>query len=98
LGWDRVNPSVVIESWTTVRQQTHPAFPVPYVIAVASVDDARPIRMVANLLGCEPEDVTIGMRARVVFERLADGTALPQFSLDLTKSDETAGNQGRIRL
>lgn len=50
----------------------------PYVVAL--VDLAEGVRMMSNVVGCEPYDVTVGMQVRLVWEPLSDGRHLPQFT------------------
>jgi uncharacterized protein len=66
-----------------VHQTKIPAFEAatPYVAATIELDEQPGLNVVANVLGVELEQVRIGDRVRVVFERLADGTMLPQFTL-----------------
>jgi uncharacterized protein len=50
----------------------------PYVVAL--IELAEGVRMMSNVVGCPPEDVTVGMPVRLVWEPLADGRHLPQFT------------------
>jgi uncharacterized OB-fold protein len=50
----------------------------PYVVAL--IDLVEGVRMMSNVVGCPPEDVTVGMPVRVVWEPLADGRHIPQFT------------------
>ena len=50
----------------------------PY--AVALVDLAEGVRMMANIVGVPPGDVTVGMPVRLVWQPLSDGRNLPQFT------------------
>ena len=43
----------------------------PYVVAIVEIDEDPSIRLTTNIVGCEPEDVEIGMPVRVVFEHHA---------------------------
>jgi uncharacterized OB-fold protein len=52
---------------------------VPYVLAIIELDEG--VRMTANLVGIEPDNVSIGMPVTVTFEELAAGFVLPQFRL-----------------
>ncbi len=50
----------------------------PYVIAYVELDEGP--RVMTNVVGCDPDDVRVGMPVEVVFERSDDGThALPRF-------------------
>ncbi|HEX5587666.1 MAG TPA: OB-fold domain-containing protein [Acidimicrobiia bacterium] len=48
--------------------------------AVALIDLDEGVRMMSNVIGCPPEDVTVGMRVVVAWEPLSDGRHLPQFT------------------
>lgn len=43
---------------------------VPYLVALVELDEK--VRIMANLMNVAPDDVKIGMRVRVTFEKLAD--------------------------
>ena len=47
--------------------------------AVALIDLDEGVRMMSNVIGCPPEEVTVGMRVIVAWEPLSDGRHLPQF-------------------
>lgn len=49
----------------------------PY--AVALVDLAEGVRIMSNVVGCEPDDVEVGMAVRVTWHDLSDGRKLPLF-------------------
>jgi uncharacterized OB-fold protein len=46
----------------------HPEVPPPYVIAIVELDEQADLRVVANVVGCEPDEVRIGMPVEVDFE------------------------------
>jgi uncharacterized protein len=50
----------------------------PYVVAL--IDLAEGVRMMANVVGCPPADVTVGQAVRLVWRPLSDGRHLPQFT------------------
>jgi uncharacterized protein len=49
----------------------------PYVVAL--VDLAEGARMMTNVVGCPPTDVTVGMSVVLAWEPLSDGRHLPVF-------------------
>lgn len=49
----------------------------PYVVAL--VDLAEGVRVLSNVIGCPPDDVSVGMAVRLTWEPLEDGRRLPQF-------------------
>lgn len=58
----------VVQGHTTNHQQWSPTMPTPYSVAVVALDDDPRVRITTNIVGCDPDDVHIGMRVRVVFE------------------------------
>ena len=97
-SWQEVSGKGTIHSYEIVVHAIQPGFRewTPYPVVVVELDEQRgrptsdeALRMIANLvkLGFTPEReerVAIGSRVRVLFQELAAGFALPQF----TVSDE----------
>jgi len=50
------------------------------MFAVALITLEEGVRMMSNVVGCAPEDVTVGMKVSVTWEPLSDGRHLPQFA------------------
>jgi uncharacterized protein len=50
----------------------------PYVVALVELPEG--VRMMANVVGCPPEDVVVGMPVRLAWRALSDGRHLPQFT------------------
>lgn len=50
---------------------------VPYAVALVDLDEG--IRMMTNVVGCDPDAVAIGQRVQVCWEPLSDGRNLPLF-------------------
>jgi uncharacterized OB-fold protein len=57
-------------------------FEYPYIAVLVDLDEG--VRLVSNLCGIAPDDVTIGMRVEVFYERFDDGLVLPQFRAEVT--------------
>jgi uncharacterized OB-fold protein len=57
-----------------------PGFHEPYVVAqvVPDEDVSLRVKLIANIIGCLPSDVFIGMQVEVCFETV-NGVVLPQF-------------------
>jgi uncharacterized protein len=49
----------------------------PFVIALIELDEG--VRLMSNVVGCDPEAVTVGMEVAVTWEELTDGRHLPLF-------------------
>lgn len=76
LDWEEVSGDAVVVTFSVVQQAPSPSFVTPYVLAV--VDLAEGPRMMANVVGCTPGEVSIGLPVHVTFERRGD-IVLPQF-------------------
>jgi uncharacterized OB-fold protein len=60
---------------------------VPYVVALIDLDagaDDTTIRVMSNVVNCEPERVRIGDPVNLVWEKLTDGRNLPLFEPRIT--------------
>jgi uncharacterized protein len=63
-------------SWKSIY---HPAFEVPYVVAVVELDEGP--RLLSNVVGVEPQRIRYGMHVVVKFEDLSPEISVPKFSL-----------------
>jgi uncharacterized OB-fold protein len=75
-----VSGLATIETFTINHQAWRPELPVPYVIAVVSLDESPALRLTTNLVGDDALAARIGGRVRVVFEPHED-VWLPMFTL-----------------
>ncbi len=73
LDWETVARHGRIYSFTVVHRAPIPAFKadVPYVLALVEFD--RRARAMMNVVGCEPDEVHIGMSVDIEFERRENG-------------------------
>jgi hypothetical protein len=69
-----------IHAFTVARQAFDPSFEVPYILALVELDEDPEVRILTNLVECDPATVTGGASVEVVFERRATMT-LPQFRI-----------------
>ena len=49
----------------------------PYVVALVETDEG--VKMMTNVVDCDPKDVYIGMEVEVVFDDVTDEVTLPKF-------------------
>jgi len=73
----------VVLTYTVNYQPFNPAVPVPYVIAIVTLDEQTDLRIATNIVDCEPDSVCIGLRVEVRFERQAvdgDDVFVPVFA------------------
>lgn len=80
--WRSASGKGVIHTFTVVRQTTDSHFRncAPYVVAMIDLDEG--VRMMSNVIDCDPASVTIGMRVRCTYERLNNDVAVPLFAPD----------------
>lgn len=76
-GYRAVAPRARIYSWTVVEHQVHPAYQVPYTVALVELADDPAARLVTFLPG-RPA-LHAGQELQAWFEPLEDGTVLVQW-------------------
>ena len=81
MSWERASGRGTIHTFTVARRPPHAGFAdlVPLVVAIVELDEGP--WLTTNIVGCEPEVVSIGMAVEVDFEDLDDesATVLPVF-------------------
>jgi uncharacterized protein len=55
-------------TFTINRHPFNPDVPLPYVIAIVELVEQADLRVVTNVVGCDVDDVRIGMPVKVIFE------------------------------
>lgn len=65
---DAVSGRGVVHTFTVNHQPWIPTFDPPYVVAIVELEEQEGLRLTTNLVGCEPDDVFIGLPVQVVFE------------------------------
>lgn len=72
-----------LKSWTVVRDAFLPGFKddVPYVVAEVELAEQPGLTMVGRLLDGADAPLALGAAVEVAFEDLADGVAVPAFTL-----------------
>ena len=63
-----VSGRATVVGCTVNRQPFIPGFDPPYSIALVEIEEDPTIRLMTNVVGCEPEDVHVGMAVQVTFE------------------------------
>jgi len=79
LIWIPVSGKGTLYSYTIAQAPTHPAFAddVPYVIAIVALEEGPHIT--TNLVGCRPDQATIGMPVVASFEDVSAEMTLVKF-------------------
>jgi uncharacterized OB-fold protein len=79
ISWEPASGRGTVYTFTIIHQLFHPGFAssVPYNVAMIDLDEG--VRMIATVVGVANEDLRIGQRVEVVFERVSAEFALPTF-------------------
>ena len=81
LGSAAVSGKGTVYTFCIPTQAFHPWFEdrLPFVLAVVELDDQPGLKMITNVVGVNPHDVTVGDRVEVTLQPLAEGFVLPVF-------------------
>jgi uncharacterized OB-fold protein len=77
LRWTPSSGQGALYSWTVVWRPQHPRFEVPYAPAIVAMDEGW--YHIAAVVGCEPEELTAGLRVVVEFHPASEEIALPYY-------------------
>ena len=79
MEWDSIESTLDGEvlSHTEIHHPKIPGYQYPLVCAVIKL--AEGTNLVANIVGCSPSEVQIGMKVKGVLEQIDEKTMLPQF-------------------
>lgn len=85
---EKVSGRGTVHTFTVVHHAFIPGVEVPYVVAVVELDEQAGLRLLTNIVECDPAAVRIGMPVEAVFTPISgvEGVAVPQF-----RPSETAG-------
>jgi uncharacterized OB-fold protein len=78
--WEDASGFGTVYSFTVLRQHHSRSLRHLLPLVIALVDLAEGPRVMTNLVDVEPEDVRVGMRVEVYFERVSETAALPMFT------------------
>ncbi len=82
LHWEKVSGRGRVYSFVVVHHATVPEFKdrTPYAVAWIELDDAPAVRVLSDLVDCDPLAVKIGQRVEVLFDETAvEGFVVPRF-------------------
>ena len=77
--WLRCSGKGTVYTFTVTHQNQSTGFRenLPYVMAYVELEEG--VRMLTNIVDCDPEQVRIGMPVEVTFEDLTDEVSVPLF-------------------
>jgi uncharacterized OB-fold protein len=85
-GWvfEPVSGRGTVRSWTVVRQSFLPGFDddLPFVLVDVEVAEQPDLRLIGRLVDGPDAPISLGADVRVAFEDIAEGVAVPAFTLD----------------
>lgn len=67
-----------VDGFTVVQRAWIPGYEPPYVVARVRLAEQPDVLLVANVVGCEPGDVFIGMEVEATFE-VREDVYVPMF-------------------
>lgn len=77
--WRGVSGRGKVHTYTVVHRAPTPAYQrdAPYVVAHVELEEGP--RMISNIVGCQPDEVRIGMPVEVVFDDVSEDWTLYRF-------------------
>jgi uncharacterized OB-fold protein len=75
--WEEAEGTGVVHTFTVIRQNGAKPFneELPYVVAIIELPEGP--RMMGNVTGCAPGEVTVGMPVKAYAVKVEDGLAIP---------------------
>lgn len=79
VSWVEASGLGEVASWTVIRQNYSRPFRdwIPYVVALVDLEEGP--RVMTNIVGCDPEEVTIGMKVKARFEEVSEEAGIALF-------------------
>ena len=79
--WQEASGRATVYSFTVIRQNMVRPFRdlIPYVVALVDLEEGP--RLMTNIVGSDPGDVTVGAPVHVRFDEVTEGVRLPFFVL-----------------
>jgi uncharacterized OB-fold protein len=66
-----------IYSYVVYHRSTYPSFEVPYEVVLVELEEG--VRIISNMMDCEPYEIYIGMPVEAVVDQVFEDVALPKF-------------------
>jgi uncharacterized OB-fold protein len=89
---EAVSGRATVHTYTVNHHPWIPGFDPPYVVAIVDIEEQAGLRLTTNLVGCEIDEVRIGMPVKVCFEERDDGIFIPLFTPDADLDAETGAD------
>lgn len=72
VGPEPTSGRATLAAYTVNHHPWFPGFPPPYVVGIVELDEAPDVRLTTQIIGCEPDALSVGLAVHVVFERRED--------------------------
>lgn len=81
LSWKQMSGRATLYSYTVMHDAPAPGFAdhLPYIVAVAELEEQGNLLITTNLVDADPTDLRIGLPLEVTFEELGLDDVVPQF-------------------
>ena len=77
--WREVTGRGEVYTYTWVHRPIAAGQELPYAIVVVALEGSGGIRIISNLVGAKPDELSIGLPVEVVWEDMSDDFAIPRF-------------------
>lgn len=68
LAPEAVSGRGIVKTFTIVVHAFNPMVPTPFVLGIVELEEQAGLQLMTNVIGIQPEEVSIGMPVEVVFE------------------------------
>jgi uncharacterized OB-fold protein len=72
LQWEAVSGDATVVTYSVNYQAWMPGPELPYVVGIVELPEQEGLRLTTNIVGCDPETVTVGLPVHVTFENHED--------------------------
>lgn len=83
VGWQKLGSDIegTVYSYIVSYRPFLPGFQndIPHIIAQVELAQNPKVKIIGNILKCEPEDIKIGMPVKMIWEDITEDRALPQW-------------------
>jgi len=62
----------MLETWTINRQKWFRGLDEAFSVGLVTLDEQEGLNLTTNIVNCDPGDLHIGMKVRVIFENIED--------------------------
>jgi hypothetical protein len=79
VSWVEASGRGEVATWTVIRQNYSRPFRdwIPYVVALVDLEEGP--RLMTNIVGCDPDEVTMGMKVVARFEEVSEDAGIALF-------------------